>query len=58
MFAPSFGRDEVKRQVVEIIKHHRESKKFVIGVADQVPPDADINLVGFISELIEKYGRY
>lgn len=58
MFGPSFGRDEIKRQVLEIIRYHRENKKFVVGVADQVPPDADINLVGFISELIEKYGRY
>jgi uroporphyrinogen-III decarboxylase len=58
MFAPSFSRDEIKRQVLELIKYHRESRKFVIGVADQVPPDADMNLVGFISELIEEYGRY
>jgi len=29
-----------------------------MGVADQVPPDGDINRVKTITSLVEKHGRY
>lgn len=58
MFSRPFTKEDMEAHVKEIIRIHKNSGKFMIGVADQVPPDGDINLVGFVSELIEEYGTY
>ena len=58
MFAPPFTATDIEKQVKEIIKHHKDSNKFIFGVADQVPPNGDLALVKLVSDLIEKYGRY
>ena len=58
MFAPPFTAKDIEKQVKEIIKHHKDTNKFIFGVADQVPPNGDLNLVKLVSELIEEYGRY
>ena len=58
MFAPPFGAREVERHVREIIRIHKDSGRFMLGVADQVPPNGDLNLVRLISDLVEEYGRY
>lgn len=58
IFAPPFKAADVEKQVKEIIKHHKHTNKFIFGVADQVPPNGDIELVKLISALIEEYGRY
>lgn len=58
MFAPPFTAADIEKQVKEIIKHHKESNTFIFGVADQVPPNGDLELVKLVSELIEEYGRY
>ncbi|MBN1864427.1 MAG: hypothetical protein JW808_05965 [Victivallales bacterium] len=57
MFAPPFGRDDMEKHVMEIIRCHKDSGKFMFGVADQVPPNGDIELVRLITELVEKHGR-
>ncbi len=31
---------------------------FMVGVADQVPPNGDLELVKLVGELVEKYGKY
>jgi len=31
---------------------------FVLGVADQVPPDGILERVGSIAALVEEFGRY
>jgi hypothetical protein len=58
MFAPPFTAQDIERQVLEIIRHHKDSNKFIFGVADQVPPDGDLKLVRLVSDLIEEQGRY
>lgn len=58
MFAPPFTAADIERQVKVIIKHHKDTNKFIFGVADQVPPNGDLELVKLVSELIEQYGRY
>lgn len=58
MFAPPFTAKEMERHVKEIIKIHKESGRFMLGIADQVPPNGDLALVKLISDLVEEYGRY
>jgi uroporphyrinogen-III decarboxylase len=58
MFAPPFNAESMERHVKEIISLHKDSGKFMLGVADQVPPNGDIRLVKLISEIVEEYGRY
>lgn len=58
IFAPPFKARDIEKQVKEIIKHHKDTNKFIFGVADQVPPNGDLALVRLVGELIEEYGRY
>ncbi|MDD5707747.1 MAG: uroporphyrinogen decarboxylase family protein [Kiritimatiellae bacterium] len=57
IFAPPFTARDIERQVREIIRCHKETNRFIFGVADQVPPNGDLALVRLVGELIEKYGR-
>ena len=43
---------------MDVIKYHLDGHKFIIGVADQVPPDGDIKRVKMITNLVEKNARY
>lgn len=54
IFAPPFTADDVKRQVERILEHHWDYGKFVLGAADQVPPNADMALVRLTGELVEE----
>lgn len=54
MFAPPFTADDIKRQVESILEHHWAYGKFVLGAADQVPPNGDMNLVRLVGELCEQ----
>jgi hypothetical protein len=54
MFAPPFTADDIRRQVELIIEHHWESGRFILGAADQVPPNGDMNLVRLVGELCEE----
>jgi hypothetical protein len=58
MFARPFTARDMERHVREIIRVHKDSGAFMFGVADQVPPDGDLNLVRLVADLIEQYGRY
>lgn len=58
MFAPPFTASDMEKHVKEIIRLHKDSGKFMLGVADQVPPNGDVKLVKLVSELVEEYGRY
>jgi hypothetical protein len=46
--------DDIKRQVESVVEHHWEYGKFVLGAADQIPPDSDIDLVRLTGELCEE----
>jgi hypothetical protein len=54
MFAPPFTAREMRRQVETIIEHHWESGRFILGAADQVPPNGDMNLVRLVGEWCEE----
>ena len=58
IFAPPFTAPDIERHVREIIRVHRDSNRFMFGVADQVPPNGDIELVRLVGELVEQHGRY
>ena len=56
--APPFTAADIERQVKEAIRLHKESGRFMFGVADQVPPNGDLELVRLVGELVEQHGRY
>jgi hypothetical protein len=58
MFAPPFTARDMERHVREIIRLHKDSGRFMFGVADQVPPNGDLRLAKLVAELIGEYGRY
>lgn len=58
MFAPPFTAKDMERHVRDIIHCHKDSGRFMLGVADQVPPDGDIYLVRLVRDLLETEGRY
>ena len=58
MFAPPFRSRDMERHVMEIIRIHKDSGRFMFGVADQVPPNGDLELVRLVTRLVEEFGRY
>jgi len=57
LFAPPFGPDDVRRHVEEVVAHHWGSNRFILGVADQLPPNGDIGLVRLVGDLCEELCR-
>jgi hypothetical protein len=51
MFAPPWSRDDMERHIRRLFEVWR-GMPFVLGVADQVPPNGDIDTVARISELV------
>lgn len=54
MFAPPFTEETMRRQVETILEHHWPGAKFIMASADQVPPDADFDLVRKVGEWLEE----
>jgi len=52
MFAPPYTWDQMKAHVQRLIACWRE-RPFIMGVADQVPPDGDIDFCRKIAELVD-----
>ena len=49
---------EFDRHVKHVLSVMRTEPKYVLGVADQVPPDALERRVRRVAELVEEYGKY
>lgn len=58
MFAPPFAARDIEEHARKIIRLHKAGGKWMFGVADQVPPNGDIQLVKLIADLVEEFGRY
>jgi hypothetical protein len=58
MFAPPFTARDMEAHVREIIRLHKDSGRFMLGVADQVPPNGDLDLVRLVTRMVEEEGRY
>lgn len=57
-FTAHVSDEEFDRHVIEVLKVMRTVPRFVLGVADQVPPDGLESRVRRVSELVEMYGKY
>jgi len=57
-FTANVSEEEFERHVKEIIKLMLKEPRYVLGVADQVPPDGLEDRVRRVGELVEQYGRY
>ena len=54
MFAPPFAAADMRRQVERVIECHWGTGRFILGAADQVPPNGDMDLVRLVGEWCEE----
>lgn len=57
-FTANVGDEEFDRHVEHVISVMRRTPKFVLGVADQVPPDALERRVRRVADLVDECGTY
>ena len=57
-FSYLYPEKTLHQMAMDVIRHHPEGPKFIMGVADQVPPDGDIKRVKMITRLVEEHARY
>jgi len=57
-FSDTVGDQDFDRFVVETLEVMTSAPRFVLGVADQVPPDARLERIRRVGELTERYGNY
>ncbi len=57
-FAPSVSDMEFERHVRATLAIMRQEPRYVLGVADQVPPDGLVSRLHRVAELVEECGRY
>jgi uroporphyrinogen-III decarboxylase len=57
-FTASVTDDEFDRHVKQVLSIMVKEPRYVLGVADQVPPDGLESRVKRVAELVEKFGRY
>jgi len=57
-FTPLVSDEEFDRFVREVLEVMRQAPTYVLGVADQVPPDGLRERVRRVADLAERYGRY
>ena len=50
--------EEFERHIKRVLGVMRAEPRYVLGVADQVPPDALERRVRRVRELVDQYGRY
>ena len=53
MFCDPWTAESIKEQTLLVLKTLAESGRLIIGSADQIPPDGDINLCKVVAETIE-----
>ncbi|OYT64483.1 hypothetical protein B6U74_05440, partial [Candidatus Bathyarchaeota archaeon ex4484_205] len=53
-FSPRYPPELLKNMMEEIIELYLHDSKFIVGVADEVPPDGDIKRVRMITDIIEE----
>jgi len=57
-FTPHVGDEEFDRHVREVLEVMKTVPRYVLGVADQVPPDALERRVRRVADLVDAYGAY
>ncbi len=56
-FTAQVGEDEFDRHTREVLDVMRREPRYVLGVADQVPPDGLESRVRKVADLVERWGR-
>ena len=57
-FTPNVPEEEFDRHVLNVLSVMRTSPRYVLGVADQVPPDCLESRVRKVADLVEEHGAY
>ena len=57
-FTECFSNEEFEKHVIHVLSIMVKEPRYVLGVADQVPPDGIESRVRRVAELVEKYGKY
>jgi len=57
-FSQLYPEKLLRKMALDVIKCHLKGHKFIMGVADQVPPDGDIRRVRMITNILQKNARY
>jgi hypothetical protein len=57
-FTANVSEEEFERHVIHMIELMIKEPRYVLGVADQVPPDGLEERVRRVGELVEQYGKY
>ena len=57
-FTDTISDDEFDRFVVEVLEVMKTETRYVLGVADQVPPGARWERIERVSQLVQKHGKY
>jgi hypothetical protein len=57
-FTPSVSDEEFERHVRHVLSIMRREPRYVLGIADQAPPDTLESRVRRVRDLVDRYGRY
>jgi len=57
LFSRAYPVQALMRILDDVFEHYSNDPKFIIGVADQVPPDAEIERVRMVTDAVESRGR-
>ena len=57
-FTPNVSDEEFERHTKHILSLMVKEPRFVLGVADQVPPDGLESRVRRVRELVDEFGKY
>lgn len=58
LFTPLISNEDFEKFVTEVIKIMVREPRYVLGIADQLPPNGIVDRVKRVSDLVEKYGSY
>jgi uroporphyrinogen-III decarboxylase len=58
MFTPLVSDAEFENHVQMVLLLMRQEPRYVLGVADQVPPNGSLERIGRVVEICEEFGRY
>ena len=57
-FTPLVSDEEFENHIRKVLQVMTSEPRYVLGVADQVPPDAMEYRISKVAELVERYGRF
>jgi len=57
LFSKAYPEEMLRRTLNEVIDNYSQDPRFIVGVADQVPPDGEIERVRMVTDTIQSRGR-